>query len=204
MRHVHSLRKQPLKVRDQYKGSEANNDEHHCLLWSGQRDLNPRPSAPKADALPDCAMPRRLRNTDHESYVPTMTWVNVPLISITSPKASIMIRSFTKEPIMRILYKLAIPLILTAILMGACDEYKTTPDTHAEIVTVKMETNKGVIMLELDGDKAPATVANFLKYVKEGFYDGTIFHRVIPNFMIQGGGFTDDMVQKTTHPPIHC
>ncbi len=96
---------------------------------------------------------------------------------------------------MRILIKLAIPFVLTAI-------HITTPDAHAEIVTVKMETNKGVIMLELDGDKAPATVANFLKYVKEGFYDGTIFHRVISNFMIQGGGFTDDMVQKTTHPPI--
>ena len=96
---------------------------------------------------------------------------------------------------MRILYKLAIPFVFTAFLI-------TTPDAHAETVTVKMETNKGVIMLELDGDKAPATVANFLKYVKEGFYDGTIFHRVISNFMIQGGGFTDDMVQKATHPPI--
>lgn len=96
---------------------------------------------------------------------------------------------------MRILYKLAVPFVFTAILI-------MTPDAHAEILTVKMETDKGVITLELDGDKAPATVANFLKYAKEGFYDGTIFHRVISNFMIQGGGFTDDMVQKATHPPI--
>ena len=65
-----------------------------------------------------------------------------------------------------------------------------------------IETSKGTITLELDGEKAPATVANFAEYAKSGFYDGTIFHRVIDGFMIQGGGFTKDMVQKPTHEPI--
>ena len=72
----------------------------------------------------------------------------------------------------------------------------------AKFVFVQMKTNKGDILLELDQGKAPLSVANFLAYAKEGFYDGTIFHRVIPNFMIQGGGFGTDMVQKPTKPPI--
>lgn len=97
---------------------------------------------------------------------------------------------------MRILYKLAVPFLLAVVFINEI------PDAHAETSMVRMETDKGVIMLELDGEKAPATVANFLRYVKEGFYDGTIFHRVISNFMIQGGGFTSDMAQKDTHPPI--
>jgi peptidyl-prolyl cis-trans isomerase A (cyclophilin A) len=67
---------------------------------------------------------------------------------------------------------------------------------------VKLETSKGTIVLELDQAKAPITVGNFLEYVKSGFYDGTIFHRVIPNFMIQGGGFTANLQQKPTHEPI--
>lgn len=67
---------------------------------------------------------------------------------------------------------------------------------------VKLETSMGDITLELYPDKAPATVANFLQYVKDGFYDGTIFHRVIPTFMIQGGGFDAQMNQKPTKAPI--
>ena len=67
---------------------------------------------------------------------------------------------------------------------------------------VTLETSKGSITLELFDDKAPATVANFVQYVKDGFYDGTIFHRVIDNFMIQGGGLTADMRQKTTRDPV--
>jgi len=67
---------------------------------------------------------------------------------------------------------------------------------------VLMKTTFGDITLELDGEKAPKTVANFLMYVREGFYDGTIFHRVIDNFMIQGGGFDADMGQKPTEAPI--
>ena len=65
-----------------------------------------------------------------------------------------------------------------------------------------LTTNKGVITLELDSVAAPLTCANFKRYADEGHYDGTIFHRVIPNFMIQGGGFTDDMNQKSTHENI--
>jgi peptidyl-prolyl cis-trans isomerase B (cyclophilin B) len=68
--------------------------------------------------------------------------------------------------------------------------------------TVIMETSEGKIRIELFADKAPVTVKNFLQYVDEGFYNGTIFHRVIDGFMIQGGGFTPDMQQKTTRPPI--
>lgn len=67
---------------------------------------------------------------------------------------------------------------------------------------VKIHTNYGVITLTLFADKAPITVANFLDYVKEGFYDNTIFHRVIDGFMIQGGGFESDMTQKETKATI--
>ena len=67
---------------------------------------------------------------------------------------------------------------------------------------VTLKTNYGDITLELFADKAPATVENFLNYVKEGFYDNTNFHRVIDGFMIQGGGFTPDMDQKSTNAPI--
>ena len=65
-----------------------------------------------------------------------------------------------------------------------------------------IETSMGTITLELDDAKAPETVANFVKYAKDGHYDGTIFHRVIDGFMIQGGGFTKDMNQKETRKPI--
>jgi peptidyl-prolyl cis-trans isomerase B (cyclophilin B) len=68
--------------------------------------------------------------------------------------------------------------------------------------TVILETSKGAIKIELHADKAPETVENFLKYVDDEFFDGTIFHRVINNFMIQGGGFTPDMQQKPTLAPI--
>ena len=67
---------------------------------------------------------------------------------------------------------------------------------------VKLQTTMGDITLELDSEKAPKTVENFLQYVKDGFFDGTIFHRVIDGFMIQGGGFEPDMTQKTTRGMI--
>ena len=67
---------------------------------------------------------------------------------------------------------------------------------------VKMETSKGTIIIELYPDKAPKTVANFLQYVKDGAYDGTIFHRVIKDFMNQGGGFTTDYKKVETRAPI--
>ena len=67
---------------------------------------------------------------------------------------------------------------------------------------VVLHTNHGDITIALAADEAPQTVANFLRYVDDGFFDETIFHRVIPGFMIQGGGFTADMIQKRTHEPI--
>ncbi|HNQ03257.1 MAG TPA: peptidylprolyl isomerase [Thiobacillaceae bacterium] len=67
---------------------------------------------------------------------------------------------------------------------------------------VRLTTNFGSITLELNDKAAPETVANFLQYVREGHYDGTLFHRVIDGFMIQGGGFTADMQQKPTRAPI--
>jgi peptidyl-prolyl cis-trans isomerase B (cyclophilin B) len=67
---------------------------------------------------------------------------------------------------------------------------------------VEMTTSKGVIELELDAKNAPITVANFLEYVKSGHYDGTIFHRVIPGFVIQGGGLKSGMAEKATRTPI--
>ena len=67
---------------------------------------------------------------------------------------------------------------------------------------IRMETNYGTIMIELDAEKAPITVENFKKYVADKFFDNTIFHRVIPNFMIQGGGFNPGMTQKQTLDPI--
>jgi peptidyl-prolyl cis-trans isomerase B (cyclophilin B) len=68
--------------------------------------------------------------------------------------------------------------------------------------SVALDTSHGRIVIELFPDKAPKTVENFLQYVRSGFFDGTIFHRVIPDFMIQGGGFTSDMRQKSTQAPI--
>ncbi|BAV33170.1 cyclophilin [Sulfuricaulis limicola] len=67
---------------------------------------------------------------------------------------------------------------------------------------IHMKTNYGTIVLELNPEKAPKTVANFLAYAKDGFYDGTLFHRVIDKFVIQGGGFGPGMTQKMTRPPI--
>jgi peptidyl-prolyl cis-trans isomerase A (cyclophilin A) len=67
---------------------------------------------------------------------------------------------------------------------------------------VKLSTSEGDIVIELDAAKAPKTVANFIEYVKAGHYDGTIFHRVIPDFMIQGGGMKPDMSEKPTRAPI--
>ena len=89
---------------------------------------------------------------------------------------------------------MALALIITAGL-SARAEKRSNP-------LVKLETSMGEITVELYADKAPATVANFLQYVKDGFYNGTIFHRVIPTFMIQGGGFDAQMNQKPTRAPI--
>jgi peptidyl-prolyl cis-trans isomerase B (cyclophilin B) len=84
------------------------------------------------------------------------------------------------------------------------DNKTTSPNksTQDKRTMVKLHTNKGTITLQLDADKAPNTVKNFLDYVESGFYSNTIFHRVIGNFMIQGGGFEPGMQQKKTNAPI--
>ncbi|HEY8504584.1 MAG TPA: peptidylprolyl isomerase, partial [Gemmataceae bacterium] len=87
-------------------------------------------------------------------------------------------------------------LILLAVLA------MTAGSAHAANPVVVMETNHGTIKIELFADKAPITVKNFLQYVDDKHYDNTIFHRVIENFMIQGGGFEPGMKEKKTRPPI--
>ena len=77
-----------------------------------------------------------------------------------------------------------------------------TIGAQAMAQTVKITTNQGDIIVQLEAAKAPKSVENFLQYAKAGHYNGTIFHRVIDGFMIQGGGFTPDMQQKPTRPPI--
>jgi len=79
-------------------------------------------------------------------------------------------------------------------------EKENVPPTQSNIVV--LETSMGNIEIALNPEKAPITVENFLAYVNEGFYSGTVFHRVIPGFMVQGGGFTADGTQKPTHNPI--
>lgn len=81
---------------------------------------------------------------------------------------------------------------------GACK----TDDKGTNPVKVKLTTSMGAITLELNKEKAPLSTENFVKYVESGHYNGTIFHRVIGNFMIQGGGFDKSMNQKPTNPPI--
>ena len=99
----------------------------------------------------------------------------------------------------RLIHLLLIALI-SCYPLSSMAEAETS--TGASKMTIKMQTSKGDIVLELDAEKAPVTVANFVEYARAGFYDGTIFHRVIPGFMIQGGGFEPDMKQKSTNAPI--
>jgi cyclophilin family peptidyl-prolyl cis-trans isomerase len=108
-------------------------------------------------------------------------------------------------------------IVSAVVLMAGCDKNETVilqeeleetvldeepkqMQTSSKIV--KLETSMGDIFIELNEETAPVTVKNSLKYAEEGFYDGTIFHRVIPNFMIQAGGFTADMQEKKTYEPI--
>ena len=83
-----------------------------------------------------------------------------------------------------------------------CRHSMQTREVPMPAANILMTTTVGPMTLELDADNAPKTVENFLSYVSSGFYDGTIFHRVINNFMVQGGGFTADMEQKATQAPI--
>ncbi|MDD5631750.1 MAG: peptidylprolyl isomerase [Methylococcales bacterium] len=88
-------------------------------------------------------------------------------------------------------------LLLTSTLSFSTE--KTMSDTPTK---VKLTTNLGEIIIQLNAEKAPLSSANFLTYVNEGFYNGTIFHRVIPDFMAQGGGFDTSFNQKAVHAPI--
>ena len=94
--------------------------------------------------------------------------------------------------------------IKTIVILGALVALVTAGAGMAGAANpkVEMETSKGKMVIELVPDKAPETVKNFLNYVETKYYDGTIFHRVIPKFMIQGGGFTSDMKQKPAGAPI--
>lgn len=93
-------------------------------------------------------------------------------------------------------------VVVSAMAEEPSSNVKKEGETTMTAPVVVLTTNKGVIKIQLDEAKAPETVKNFLVYVNEGFYNGTLFHRVIPNFMIQGGGFSTDFVQKKTHDPI--
>lgn len=107
-------------------------------------------------------------------------------------------------------------LILTVLSTAVCfasapaaqepnekKEIKKMPaETSAQSTRVELNTSKGKIVIELDAAKAPITVKNFLTYVNEGFYSDTVFHRVIPGFMVQGGGMTADLRPKPNHSPI--
>lgn len=121
-----------------------------------------------------------------------------------------------KQPIKQVI-KRYLPLIITVLAgivllsvmpMIIKSEKETTKVEQNQQENFKsnpqviLETSLGSIVLELYHDQAPLSVANFLNYIDSGFYDGTIFHRVIPGFMIQGGGFTEDMNQKNTDAPI--
>jgi len=93
-------------------------------------------------------------------------------------------------------------LFIGMTILGLLMTSFSTGEAKATVNKVLMKTTKGDITIELYPEKAPITVNNFLSYVDEKFYDGTIFHRVIKGFMIQGGGFTPDFQEKATKPPI--
>jgi len=98
-------------------------------------------------------------------------------------------------------------MLMAVVFICGCSETAKEANIERNIMKsetnlVKLQTSMGNIVLELNAKAAPVTVNNFLQYVEEGFYDGTIFHRVIPGFMIQGGGFTEQMEKKDTREPI--
>lgn len=98
---------------------------------------------------------------------------------------------------------LVVPLSMAAAQQPAAKPAKATEVATSDNPKVLLHTSQGDITVELNAAKAPKTVDNFLQYVKEGFYDGTVFHRVIPKFMAQGGGWTKDLQRKRAHAPIH-
>lgn len=92
--------------------------------------------------------------------------------------------------------------VATACMLAALAAASALPAHAQSTPRVKFQTSQGDFVVELQADKAPKTVENFLRYVADKHYEGTIFHRVIDGFMVQGGGFTPAMVQKPTRPPI--
>ena len=100
------------------------------------------------------------------------------------------------QPRRRMAIRLAASVAVAALLPLAANAQGTAAPR------VKLGTSQGDIVVELYPDKAPKTVENFLQYVRDQHYDGTVFHRVMSNFMIQGGGFTADLQQKPTRPPV--
>jgi hypothetical protein len=102
---------------------------------------------------------------------------------------------------LRLAHRIAIAMTLMVLLaFPTGSECKDKPERNTSLVV--LSTTLGDITIQLYPDKAPMSVTNFLTYVDSGFYNGTIFHRVIPGFMIQGGGFTDSMQSKPTRPPM--
>jgi len=105
---------------------------------------------------------------------------------------------------LKILNNLLALTALTFLFAYSVSANQQSDSTNTENINtmVTLSTSLGDITIELNAEKAPHSVKNFLEYVNAGFYDGTIFHRVIPGFMVQGGGFTDDMNQKDTNAPV--
>lgn len=115
------------------------------------------------------------------------------------------IRMTLFTPSLRRLGTALLASVLLAAGANAAAANSTTNEGAKPMTTdtrVKLQTNQGDIVIELNAEKAPKTTDNFLKYVRDGFYDGTVFHRVINNFMIQGGGFEAGMKQKKTNDPV--
>ncbi len=90
------------------------------------------------------------------------------------------------------------PLFAMALAFALSPAFSFADDT----VAVEFDTSEGKFVIELDAAKAPKTVENFLQYVSNGYYDGTVFHRVIRDFMVQGGGFDQSLKEKKTGPPV--
>lgn len=99
-------------------------------------------------------------------------------------------------------FALVTALLSLSLTADAAEKETASASTDSNIVTVLMQTSQGDITLELNKAKAPISVANFLAYINSGHYNGTIFHRVIRDFMVQGGGFDENMAQKATLAPI--
>lgn len=118
-----------------------------------------------------------------------------------------MLQYFTIKHVLRVqrmtLFMLGL-MLMTVLSTAQATDLSTTPEgtTMSANPKVLLKTNQGDITIELDAEKAPKTTENFLSYVNDGFYNGTVFHRVINNFMIQGGGFEPGLKQKATKDPI--